>query len=221
MLYRSSLASRSSNSFNRHIGFYGVFATAAALYVVALFYGVFYVKEKEYDGVKAPNLSTKSLIADFFDRKHIVETMKVAFKSGENQRRSRVIMLLIVVMVVIGPLHGEMSVMYLFTRYKFNWSEIEFSLFSTYSMLIGLVGTLVSIGIFSHLLKFDDAIIGVLSSLSKVLSSFVYAFAMTTMQFCLGPVAEILNGTSFIAMRSIASKLVPKEELVSWTFDVL
>lgn len=27
------------------------------------------------------------------------------------------------------------------------------------------------------------------------------------------PIADILNGTSFIAMRSIASKLVPPEEL--------
>lgn len=33
-----------------------------------------------------------------------------------------------------------MSVIYLFTRYKFNWSEVEFSLFSTYGMLTSLVG---------------------------------------------------------------------------------
>lgn len=37
---------------------------------------------------------------------------------------------------------GEMSLFYLFTRYKFNWSEIEFSLFSTYSMGIHLIGEL-------------------------------------------------------------------------------
>lgn len=85
-------------------------------------------------------------------------------------------MLMIVVMVVIGPLHGEsrrltlaqsirisyrfssnfhfvahniflgeMSVFYLFTRYKFNWSEVEFSIFSTYSMLTGLVGNILQI----------------------------------------------------------------------------
>lgn len=35
---------------------------------------------------------------------------------------------------------GEMSVIYLFTRYKFNWSEVEFSFFSTYAMLTSLVG---------------------------------------------------------------------------------
>lgn len=111
-------------------------------YVIALFYGFFYVEEppiqvNEKQKLKAQN---KSLLADFFDKEHVVETFRVAFKKGENQRRLRVSMILIVVMVVIGPMHGEMSVIYLFTRYKFNWSEVEFSLFSTYGMLVSLVG---------------------------------------------------------------------------------
>lgn len=49
----------------------------------------------------------KSLLADFFDKEHVVETFRVAFKKGENQRRLRVSMILIVVMVVIGPMHGK------------------------------------------------------------------------------------------------------------------
>jgi hypothetical protein len=79
---------------------------------------------------------------------------------------------------------------------------------------LALSGTLFSVGVFSHLLQIDDAIIGVLSSMSKIISSFVYTFASTTWQLYLGPIAEILNGTSFIAMRSIASKLVQSDELV-------
>jgi MFS transporter, PCFT/HCP family, solute carrier family 46, member 3 len=77
-----------------------------------------------------------------------------------------------------------------------------------------ILGTLFSVGVFSHYLQIDDAIIGVFSSMSKIISSFVYAFAQNTWQLYLGPIAEILNGTSFIAMRSIASKLVQSDELV-------
>lgn len=33
-----------------------------------------------------------------------------------------------------------MSVVYLFTRYRFNWGEVEFSIFSTYGMITGLIG---------------------------------------------------------------------------------
>lgn len=51
----------------------------------------------------------KGLLADFFDKEHVMETFRVAFKKGENQRRLRVSMLLIVVMVVIGPMHGELK----------------------------------------------------------------------------------------------------------------
>lgn len=203
---------------NRKIGFYGVFTSAAVLYFIALALAVYHLKEKEHDDEKMKALSKKSLIIDFFNFKHTVEAFRVILFTNSSQRRSRVIMLLIAAMVVIGPVHGEMSVLYLFTRYKFNWSEMEFSIFSTYSTLVSLVGTLMSIGILSYYLKLDDAIIGVLSSLSKVVSSLVYGFAMTPFQFYMGPIAEILNGTSFIAMRSIASKLVPKKELVSYQY---
>jgi MFS transporter, PCFT/HCP family, solute carrier family 46, member 3 len=43
----------------------------------------------------------------FFDFDHIKETFNVAFKMGEGNRRMRVAMLMIVVCVVIGPMHGE------------------------------------------------------------------------------------------------------------------
>lgn len=47
-------------------------------------------------------------------------------------------------------------------------------------------GTAVSVGLFSHILKIDDAIIGVLSSASKIISSFVYTFATVAWVFYLG-----------------------------------
>lgn len=195
------------------IGFYGVFSISAALYVVSFFYGLFYITEPKKTDLPKRSNKRCAFLRDFFDLKHVNETFQVAFKQGERNRRMRVIMLMVVVMVVIGPMHGEMVVMYLFTRYRFNWDEVDFSIFSTYSMCTNLLGTMVSVGILSHVLKIDDAMIGVLSCTSKILSSFVYAFATTTWAIYLAPIVEILNGTSFIAMRSIASKLVPPEEL--------
>lgn len=152
-------------------------------------------------------------LREFFDTRYVKETILVAFKKGPQQRRLRVIMLVIVLCVVIGPIYGEMSVMYLFTRYRFNWNEVDFSVFSTYAMCTSLIGTLFSVGIFSQVLKYDDAIIGVISCTSKILSGFMYAFAVTTWQIYIAPIIEIFNGTSFIAMRSMVSKLVDKEEL--------
>lgn len=43
-----------------------------------------------------------------------------------------------------------------------------------------------SVGVFSHTLQIDDSLIGVMSSMSKILASFVYAFAQTDWQLYMG-----------------------------------
>lgn len=109
--------------------------------------------------------------------------------------------------------------MYLFVRYKFGWNEMDYSIYSTFNFCAHMIGTLFSLIFFSKFLKVDDAILGVLSSASKIASSFVYAFAPSSTIFYLGAIVEMLNGTSFIAMRSITSKLVPPEELGKGLLD--
>ncbi|XP_015601761.1 uncharacterized protein LOC107270866 [Cephus cinctus] len=201
------------------LGFYGVFAISTVCYVLSFIYGLVVIKEpprppvQQVDKQEQRKMSPCASVLDFFSLRHISETFRVAFKKGERNRQKRVLVLMVIVMVVIGPLYGEMAVMYLFTRYRFNWNEVKFSMFSTYGMVTNLIGTMVSVGLFSHVLKIDDALVGVMSCMSKILASFVYAFATTDWMIYLAPLVEIVNGTSFIAMRSIASKLVPTDEL--------
>lgn len=106
-----------------------------------------------------------------------------------------------------------MSLFYLFTRYKFNWSEVEFSFFSTYNMGIHLIGTGFAVSVLSKIFKVDDALIGTMACFSKILSSFVYAFSQVEWHMFIGPVAEIIGGAAFIAMRSLSSKIVSSSEL--------
>ncbi|XP_008546539.1 solute carrier family 46 member 3 [Microplitis demolitor] len=200
------------------IGFYGVFAISTVCYILSFIYGVVVVKEAPRPPNFIPPEKTEKMsicanVVDFFAFRHISETFRVAFKEDANNRQRRICVLMIVVMVVVGPMYGEMAVMYLFTRYRFNWNELKFSMFYTYSMVTNLIGTMMSVGIFSHFLKIDDALVGLMSCMSKILASFVYAFAAEDWVIYLAPLVEIINGTSFIAMRSIASKLVPTDEL--------
>lgn len=37
---------------------------------------------------------------------------------------------------------GEFTVMYLFTRFRFNWNEVQYSIWSTYSVVTNLIGKL-------------------------------------------------------------------------------
>ncbi|XP_026318589.1 solute carrier family 46 member 3-like [Hyposmocoma kahamanoa] len=198
----------------RKMGLYGAFSISATLYVLSFLYGFWRIKEvKKTDSNVKPSKNCCEWMRNFFDMRYVKETLMVAFKKGPNNRRLRVVMLVVVLCVVIGPIYGEMAVTYLFTRYRFNWNEVDFSMFSAYSMCTSLVGTLFSVGVFSHLMKLDDAIIGVISCTSKILAGFMYAFATKTWQIYIAPLIEIFNGTSFIAMRSMVSKLVDKDEL--------
>lgn len=94
----------------KKIGFYGVFSISAVMYVIAFLYGYYNIKETKK--VDVPVLSDKpfAFLRDFFDIKHIGDTFRVAFKQGENNRKIKVMLLMLVVMVVIGPMHG----MYIF-----------------------------------------------------------------------------------------------------------
>lgn len=98
------------------LGFYGVFSIAMVCYVMSFVYGLVVIKEpdvlvkRSQKGAlpsKRKWTSVCAFILDFFSLKHLEETFRVAFKHGANNRQKRVIVLMLVVMVVIGPLHGE------------------------------------------------------------------------------------------------------------------
>ncbi|RZC42749.1 uncharacterized protein BDFB_004854, partial [Asbolus verrucosus] len=197
----------------RHVGFYGIYSIAVLFYLAGFVYGVFAIKEIPQEGAEC---AEKGFFRDFFDVSHVADTFKVAFKKGERNRKARICTIMILCVVIVGPMHGEMSVLYLFLRYKFGWNEVDYSIYSTFYVITHMFGTLFSLVLFTKILKIDDAALGMLSSASRILASLVYAFAPNSFVFyvvSIGALIEILNGTTFIAMRSIMSKLVPSNEL--------
>ncbi|KAL3278137.1 hypothetical protein HHI36_013480 [Cryptolaemus montrouzieri] len=94
----------------KKIGFYGVFASAAVMYIIALYYGITSIKETKKVDVPTLESGSCAFVRDFFDVKHLYRTFEVAFKKGENKRRKKVMLLMLVVMVVIGPMHDSCTV---------------------------------------------------------------------------------------------------------------
>lgn len=109
--------------FCRKIDFYGIFSISASFYVIALIYGCFMLPEPRQrpeveSAAVVSSTKKKNPLLDFFDKAHVMETFRVAFRKGANRRRERVILLMIVVMVVIGPLYGDyksIQLTYIFT----------------------------------------------------------------------------------------------------------
>lgn len=99
----------------RELGSYGVYTISSMLYIFSFAYGLFVIPES---GTPAAHLQIKRKKADgqcdhdcflakFFDLQHIKEAFAVAFKDDGHSRRLRIVMLMIVVIVVMGPLHGK------------------------------------------------------------------------------------------------------------------
>lgn len=59
-------------------------------------------------------------LRNFFDMQYVKDTLMVAFKPGPNNRRLRVIMLVIVLCVVIGPIYGKNYFFFILSIYLKN-----------------------------------------------------------------------------------------------------
>ncbi|XP_013184458.2 proton-coupled folate transporter [Amyelois transitella] len=198
------------------LGYYGVFTISALLQLTNICYVYFMLEDHrwlEKKDNKDKKTGVRSFLLEFFDIRSLKETLEIAFKKGANNRRLRVCLILSVVCLTFGPMWGELSVMYIFARYRFNWDEVKYSIYSTYSLITHSIGTLFSISVFSKKLGADDAVLGMISAASKICGALVLAFARNDIEVYMCPLVEILNGTSGIALRSIASKLVSYQEL--------
>ncbi|CAB3243659.1 unnamed protein product [Arctia plantaginis] len=199
----------------RLVGFYGVFGISISLHALNVLYSIFVLKDPKRNPEQTEHASRGCchLIRIFFNFTNVKETIRVIVRKAPNNRRLRLCVLLGVVTVIFGPMQGELSILYLSVRFRFQWDEIQFSLFQTYNLIINSIGTTFTILVLAKHLGWHDSLLGIISSLSKIAASFVYGFAQTGAIFYLGPVIDIMNGTALFAMRAIMSKLVEVEEL--------
>ncbi|KAJ0180103.1 hypothetical protein K1T71_004694 [Dendrolimus kikuchii] len=197
------------------VGYYAVYGLSLGIHIVNVIYIIFSVSDppRSEEQRKHDNRGFWYFLKTFFDIRTIKETLRVVFRKAPNNRRCHLIVLLGVTIFLFIPTFGEASISYMLTRYRFNWNELQYSIFQTYNFVLNSIGTVFSIFVFSKYLKWHDSILGIISTTSKIASSFVYAFAPNATIFYIGPLVDILNGTSVLAVRSIYSKLVEPNEL--------
>lgn len=124
----------------RAIGFVGVFTVAFFLLTIGFFYCFFFVKESPKVSNEVCQDDKKNIFKDFFDFKIILKTVKVTFQKGKDHRLLKTSLMLTASCLYIGTLNGENTLFYLFTRFQFNWSEVEFSYFLGTRTLVQFVG---------------------------------------------------------------------------------
>ncbi|XP_022170772.1 hippocampus abundant transcript 1 protein-like [Myzus persicae] len=200
----------------RELGFTGVYIIALILCCISIWMAHIFVhdtKQIKFNSGKKNERSYWNRIKFFFSLNHIIDAFKVTFKKEKNNRRMKVIALTLLITGIMGPLQGDKGVAYLFTRVKFNWNEVQFSVYSTTTMCINLVGTFVVLGVVVRKFGVDDALIGTVATTGKLISQFIFAFANSVVVFYSGALVNCLQGPAIISMKSIVNKIIPAQEL--------
>ncbi|CAH2042400.1 unnamed protein product, partial [Iphiclides podalirius] len=203
------LGSSISGVLTEAVGYYGIFGIGTLLYVFAFIQTYFRVHDVKRVDIEGSFLDK---LIQFFHPKHAWETISLLFLSSKKQ----LIQILLVIwahIVITGPVYGEAGVMFLYTLKKYNMTVVEFSLFSTYSILLGLGGTTIAVTVFSKWLKIHDALIGVLATTCKVTASFVYSLAPTKSWFYSGPAFDLFGNSGTTAIRSLGTKVVDQDKV--------
>ncbi|CAB3220811.1 unnamed protein product [Arctia plantaginis] len=185
------------------------------LNAVAIIYTIFVINDpkKSPEQQKYKGASWCKLLRTFFNISNLKDALKIIIRKAPNSRRLRLCILLLMVLVLYGSVYGESSIMYLFTRYRFQWDEVQYSFFQSFNLFTNLIGTALAILIFVKYLGMHDSLLGIISVLTKIVALFVYCFAQTGLVFYLGPIIDTINGMSMVAVRSIMSKLVEAHEI--------
>ncbi|XP_045483802.1 tetracycline resistance protein, class H-like [Harmonia axyridis] len=189
------------------LGYKGVYLLTTIVMTIILIYALFVIKDPK---IIENHDTEQNCIKDFFNLGHIKKTFTICFSE---EKRSKMIVLMFLTVMIMGPFYGELTVLYLYTRYKFQWNEVNYSVYNTLQFTIQICGSTFALYFFSKYLKLNDAVLGMIAMLSKISACLFYAMAPTGSTFLIGVCIEIFHGTSHIAMRSIISKVVPPHEL--------
>ncbi|KAL0820485.1 hypothetical protein ABMA28_006350 [Loxostege sticticalis] len=200
----------------RGLGFYGVFTLLLCLHICSFVYGVLRLEDITTDDINLVVDETNrnkcvKLFSDVFGL--VGNTVLVALRPRAMNGRMQIVLVIALYLIMVGPLYGDSQVSYLYARHKFQLNEVEFSIYGTANILLGLVGTFFCISVLSKQLQMQDSAIGGLAGVSRIAACFVFAFAPSRAWYYSAPLFNIFSHTGLTAVRSIATKSVPSEEI--------
>ncbi|KAL3289027.1 hypothetical protein HHI36_003470, partial [Cryptolaemus montrouzieri] len=86
------------------LGIKGSYLTMNITMTLCLIYGYIIIKDKRIEKVEREE--KKGFIKDFMDIQHVKNTFKMCFQEGQSNRKWKMIVLMIITVLIIGPLQG-------------------------------------------------------------------------------------------------------------------
>ena len=191
-------------------GYFGTFITTLILQMIIVVYILVFIRDtrgpysdcQDYETETYRRKSFRRYLS-IFDKNQFCSVFQVTLKRRDHGLR-KVILILITLMLINVIIYTD-SVLYLYVRKKFKWDEQIYTKFQTLSIVVS--------GILSFHLNLHDAIVGFLSSLSKMISLLITSMARNGLVLFMGSLSGFLFAFSSIVIRSMLSKCVTKTEL--------
>lgn len=200
----------------RGLGYYGVFSLILLLHLSSFLYGLLRLEDVALEQTvvvrdEINRTGCDKLFRDVFGL--VGNTVLVALRPRALNGRTQIFLVLALYLIMVGPLYGDSQVSYLYARRQFQLNEVEYSIYGTANILLGLIGTVFCISFLSKNLQVQDSAIGCLAGASRIAACFVFAFAPSRSWYFAAPLFNIFSHTGLTAVRSIATKSVPTEEV--------
>lgn len=125
-----------------------------------------------------------------------------------------IILLIFTYWFVGAPATGESDYVFKFTQQQLKWDGNTYSAYAgTYSTLVGIFGTFFATAVLSKFFKISDPIIGLIASITTILSRLFFAFAKSSITYYIGGALSLFESMRVIPIKSISSSLVDPEEI--------
>ncbi|XP_044580332.1 uncharacterized protein LOC123262241 [Cotesia glomerata] len=147
-----------------------------------------------------------------FDLSLIKQLILTYTKKRDGLNRGLFFSCLLVVSLFRIQAHGNTDISYLFVNAKIGWNVVQYSMFSSISMITSIIGTFVGLKIMRDYLGMSDiteALIGCISGLSAVLC---LAFVSKPWHMYLEIGLGMFSGVLLPTVRSLLSKSVPVDD---------
>lgn len=217
--------------------FVEIFGMMIPVHIIGILYVLIYLKEvapkpteeAAYDNpaletdVSPSNQSTlqieeavkesRNACLEFFDPRLAHQCIKSLVKKRDYGVRSIICLLMAMHFVLNGVTQGESQNLFLYQRVKLRWDIDTLVYHNVFSIVMGLIGTLVMVGLLSKFFKIPDIFLTLISTFLTIVSRIIYSIVTTTVGFFTGTAVDFTAGVKALGVRAIISKIVPSEDL--------
>lgn len=156
-------------------------------------------------------LKCMNVLNDFFDRKHVRESIRTLTRSRTLHRRT-FLWLFLVAMACYTFQRDERPMTYLYTQLKFSWGIGEFSDFKTFQSIIQNLVLLLLAPLLTRFIKMKDASIAMIGAIAFAIARIFFATANVPWVFYIGGFLAGFGPLVAPMLRSMTSKTVTVSE---------